>query len=764
MNTSEHCAIILHGDRPASRRARIAAALALALAGPTAAMAQSGGDKVLPVVNVEAEAEKTAKETYKATTTRIGKGNQELRDVPQSVTVVTERLITDRNLDTLKETLHNTAGVSFLAAEGGEEDIRLRGFSLQASGDIFVDGMRDPAFYERDTFNYDRLEVLRGSASMLFGRGSTGGAVNQVNKEPFLFNQNEVSVTAGSGRYARFEGDFNVKTGDNAAFRVATMWTGSDTFGTYGAGLDKKGVAPSFRWGIGTSDEFFVGIYHLDNHNGIHYGLPWLQKSATNTKRVLVPVDPDEYFGLDSDYSESTATYGTLGHLHRFKGGGELKTTFRAGRYKRDQRASTVRFCTRTTNPTTGAVTNPNCPTSVTGETLNDSTVLTRGSQNKIQDLDTRLLQSDYSGSFEGFGMKHAVLAGVDLADDDFVGYTAVVPAGVNLTKPTTTLGNPDDGASVAESLRDVLKNRDFDSSARGVYFQDMIQVAPHWKILGGVRWDSFEGTYRTFSTAGASLGQQTARRGRSDSLWSKRFGVLYQPTPLSSFHLSYGTSFNTSGDTYQYDALGSNTDPESSRNIELGAKLESESGNLSTRFAVFHSTKYNERNRDEESVNPTNYVLSGRRHAAGLEVDVAGRISHAWEVYASYAWIPKARIDRGASDGTTLLQGETVGTRPGLTPKHTGTLWTTYQIDGQWRVGGGLNMRSSMSPQQAATIKAPDYVTVDLMAEYAWTRQLLFKLNVANATNKRYADALYRGHYIPGAPRNIQLTASYKF
>ncbi|MCQ7030035.1 TonB-dependent receptor plug domain-containing protein, partial [Escherichia coli] len=76
-----------------------------------------------------------------------------------------------------------------------EEDIRLRGFSLQSTGDIFIDGMRDPAFYDRDTFNYDRLEVLRGSASMLFGRGSTGGAVNQVNKQPLLLTQGEVSAT-----------------------------------------------------------------------------------------------------------------------------------------------------------------------------------------------------------------------------------------------------------------------------------------------------------------------------------------------------------------------------------------------------------------------------------------------------------------------------------------------------------------------------------------------------------------------------------------
>ena len=153
------------------------------------------------------------KDSLQATTTTIGKGRQELRDIPQSITIVTERLIDDRNLDTVKDALRNTAGISFLAAEGGEEDIRLRGLPLQSTGDVFVDGMRDPAFYERDTFFLDRLELIRGSASMLFGRGSTGGAVNQVTKVARLFGENQIDVTVGSHEYLRTVGDFNVKLG-----------------------------------------------------------------------------------------------------------------------------------------------------------------------------------------------------------------------------------------------------------------------------------------------------------------------------------------------------------------------------------------------------------------------------------------------------------------------------------------------------------------------------------------------------------------------
>ena len=358
--------------------------------------------------------------------------------------------------------------------------------------------------------------------------------------------------------------------------------------------------------------------------------------------------------------------------------------------------------------------------------------------------------------------MKHSVQAGLDFNIDSFVGFAAANPASGPITKPNTTVGTPNDGAWIDESLRVINKNRDFESDALGLYVQDLLQVAPDWKLLAGLRWDRFEGNYRTYSTAAADLGQLTAERGRTDSLPSHRFGLLYQPTPLHSYHLSYGTSFNTSGDAYQYDALGSNTPPEKSRNFELGAKLDSASGDATLRLALFHSTKYNERNRDEDTVKAINYVLSGQRHAAGLEVDVAGRITPAWEVFVSYAWIPDAEVDEASSVLGTTLIGEVEGQRPGLTPLHSGTAWSTYQLTRQLRLGGGLNFRSSMKPQQS-TIEAPGYVTADLMAEYD-LGPVLFRLNLNNVTDTYYADMLYRGHYIPGKPREVQFTTAVKF
>jgi catecholate siderophore receptor len=607
--------------------------------------------------------------------------------------------------------------------------------------------MRDPAFYERDSFNWDRLEVLRGSASMLFGRGSTGGAVNQVSKVPRTFQPGEVAVTLGSAGYARGTADLNVKTGDSAAFRVNAMATVADN---YGARIDKTGIAPSLRWGIGSSDEFLLSGYYLQNRNGINYGLPWLEGQ-------MLKVSPTSNYGALSDVSLGSAAMATLGHTHRFADRSEWRTTLRLGQYERDQRASAVRLAPASAQPGGVAATQAN---------FGPSTVLRRsggnGVQAKIQNLDSVTFQSDYDTRFSAWGLKHSVQAGVDFTRDDFVGFAAANPSSGPLLKPDITAAQNRGFSSIDESLRIINKNRDFKSQAVGLYAQDLVQLSPAWKLLAGLRWDRFEGTYRTFSTVPANFGALTGDRGRADALFSERLGVLYQPTPRLSFHASYGTSFNTSGDAYQFDALGSNTPPERSRNFEIGAKMDSTSGNATLRLALFHATKFNERNRDETSVSPTNYVLSGQRHAAGIEVDIAGRITPQWEVFASYAFIPDAEVDKASAVLGTSLTGETVGQRPGLTPRHTGTLWSTYQLSQRWRLGGGLNARSSDKPQQSSIV-APRFITADLMAEYD-AGSVAFKLNLTNATNKLYADTLYRGHYTAGKPRTLQLTTTAKF
>ncbi|MGE0348597.1 TonB-dependent receptor [Hydrogenophaga sp.] len=738
---------------------------AMLLAGSMNAMAQTAPatpSNTLATVEVREQAEAPeGKDSVRAVETGIGKGRQQLRDIPQSVTVVTEKLIDDRNLDTLKEALKNTAGITFLAAEGGEEDIRLRGFALQSTGDLFIDGMRDPAFYDRDTFNLDRMEVLRGSASMLFGRGSTGGAVNQVSKVPRLIDEHQVDFTLGSHAYRRVQGDFNLKTGESAALRINAMITKADNNGA-GSSIDKNGVALAYRWGIGERDEFQASLYNLDNNNGINYGIPYIAPyaGAPNTERVLLPLDPKNYYGLASDYSDGSATFGTFSHIHRFDRESELKSQVRVGTFKRDQRSGAIRFGNAGLQPGGVAADLTN---------FGPNTVLTRGTHLKIQDMDNIHVQSDYNGKFEALGYKHELLAGVDASREKKTVYAArnAAQGGVVPTKPTTTIGTPNDGAWVDESSRVLRVSNQYVATGWGAYVQDVMQLTPAWKLVGGLRYDNLTGDYDAFSIPNGAPGPVTATSYRMKvSEVSQRVGALFQPNALHSYHFSAGTSFNTSGDAYSLGASNVDTPPEKSINLELGAKLDSADKRFTTRLALFRSTKLNERNTDPDLPVVT---LSGRRHVAGFEADLAGRITPKWEIFASYMWMPVAKVDEAApcpavGSCSQNTPGERVGDRPALTPEHSGTVWSTWQLTPKWRVGAGLNFRGKQKPTRSE-FHVPSYVTADLMAEYKFDfDRVVLKANLTNIENKLYADQLYPGHYIPGAGRTLQVTASVKF
>lgn len=711
----------------------------------TSAPAADPQTQVLPSIDVKSGREPSSKETIRTTTTSIGKGQQDIKDIPQSVTVVTEKLLNDAKLTTLREALHYTAGITFAATENGtDQDIRLRGFPIATTGDLLIDGMRDPSQYDRDAFNYDRIEVMRGSASMLFGRGSTGGVVNQVTKKPFLDNQNEVQTTIGTGNYKRITGDFNIKTGDDAAFRLNVMRTTADN---KGAEIDKYGIAPTYAWGIGTADEFSVGLFHLNTDNIPLAGIRYLNGNVPD-------LEAGNFYGTKSDYLKGKATYGTLAHIHRFGDGGELRSQLRSGTFDRSQWGTTAGFATGTT-----------------AANLSGSTVLTRaGLAPRKDEYKGTYFQSDYSNQFNWFGLNHKIIGGIDAAHeqaDRFGSVAAFSPVTTNFNKGNTTVGTPNDGRTLPVSPV-YSKSSDYSTKAFGAYIQDLVQVAPAWKLLGGVRFDKFDGDFQqlAYSPTGALT---VTRTSLNESPFSYRGGVLYQPTNASSFHFSYGTSFNTSADTYQFvTPQNANTPPEKSRNVELGAKLDWLEGKLSTRAALFRTEKYNERTTDLDFAG-TAYTLSGKRHSQGLEFDVVGRLAPKWELYLSYSYIQEAKIDQ-AGRNILVTQPNVVGSPVGLSPKHTGAAWLSYQASDALRLAVGARGASENRPLQgttgaaSTTARAAGYMVGDLMAEYIFNQTWSAQLNVNNFTNKTYGDQLYPGFVIAGAPRTTLLTVKANF
>ncbi len=705
----------------------------------------AGDEAMLAPVSARAKVEFEDKENVQAVTTTIGRGTQDIRDIPQSLSVVTEKLIDDRKADTLNQALRLTAGVTFSAAENGtQQDTFIRGFSVAQVGDLLIDGMKDPSQYERDTFNYDRIEVLRGSASMIFGRGSTGGVVNQVAKKPLLADIKEVVATVGTGEYGRVTADFNMRTSEHTAVRVNGMLTKA---GNYGAEIDKHGIAPSFAFGIGTNHEFNIGLFYLKTDN-----IPKNGVSYPFVREFQDAIDPNDFYGAATDYNQGEALYGNLQYRLHFDNGGQLFTQVRSGTFDRLFWITVARLPAGTTS-------------------VSNSTVLTRGGLTPRNDTYRgTYLQSDYSQNIEWLGMKHAILAGVDAARENAdrrVNDPANIIAGIpNITigtRANTTVGTPDDGYRSAVVPRWIYSN-DYASRNAGVFVQDLVEFVPNWKLLLGLRGDYIKGEYN-FRNPNTGVITSAVME---DSVASHRLGLLYQPTGTLSFHVGYGSSFNTSGDTYQFTGVlanTANTPPEKSRNFEIGAKADWFDGNLSTRLALFRTEKYNERTTDADFAT-TSYLLSGKRHSAGWELEVAGRPHQDVEVYLSYAFIPTSKIDEA---GTTAQAS--VGKPFGLLPKKSGSAWVTYQATQALRIGIGATGSSRNYPINGSSAEravngayTPSYVMYDALAEYYITPDLFLQLNGSNLTNKTYSYELYRGHVLLAPGRDVKFTVGYTF
>lgn len=722
-------------------------AMLLGFSLPNAAHAQSSpAAPTLPTVEVKASAE-GENTGYQAASTNIGKLKQLPKDIPQALTIVTGSLMLDRNADTLKEALSNVAGLTFNAGEGGRigDNMNLRGF--YSFGDMYLDGIRDVAQYNRETFNLEQLDVLRGSGSMLFGRGQAGGVINQVSKEAMLIDRNRVSTTVGTEDYKRVTADVNKVLGQDAALRVNVMKTDAGSTRDH-VDSEREGVAANLRWGIGTRDEFSLSHYYLKTDNTPDFGVPFFQQKPLR-------VSGETFYGTTSDYEHNTTHMTTGSYKHRFSQDTEIKSVLRYARYTRDLWVAQPQL-RLTYNAGTGAC--AGTPTSVNANSLICRSIKARGGEE-----DTFTSQTDLTSKFKTGSLKHEVLAGVELLKEMASRWSY---AAGTLAAPPTTVGNPDPnpgGLAAFYGHQNKSNINSYDGFSLGLYAQDTIEFIPNWKLLIGLRQDTLKADYIS----------PTATNHLTFSEMSYRSGLMWQPSDTQSYYLAWNDSFNPTADLYQLDN-GRAFAAERSRTTELGAKWELFDGDLSLRTAIYRAEKDWERNTDVES---NGGILSKRRRTDGFEIEAAGRVTQRLEVFGGIALMDPKITEPGYNINVTTgvitphnpnLKGMT----PRNAPKYTANLWATYKLDGGWRVGLGAEAKGKrlaygINTATTAIVPnvAPAYVRWDGMVAYEQPKYAV-RLNVFNLFDKRHYVSIYEngGHVVPGTQRAAQLTLDMKF
>ena len=723
---------------------------AAALFGAMSAVAAPANEVQLSPVEVKAgvQAGKDTDKTYNAPVTRVGRVPQAARDIPQSTTSITRAVMSDQDSNSLKEALRNAVGITFNASEGGSsgDGVRLRGFA--ASNDLYLDNFRDAAQYNRDTFNTDTVEVLRGPSSMIYGRGSTGGIINQVSKTPFRGDLNQFSASVGTESLYRGEADFNRSLSEDAALRVNVMGQKSGST-REGAEMNRWGVAPSVSFGIGEPTEATLSYMHYQEDNVPDYGVPYYRASVGGNNQPIPQVD--KFYGLKDFDSEKTKTdVVSLVVQHRINPNMLLKNSTRLGIYELDLRASAPGLGLKT------------------GEVLNDNTIITRGRKLRMRDQDIYSNVTDLVWDFDTGVVRHNVLMGFELTREKLVstGRTQLDTTGTVIPNkdtglaacrmPSTTVGNPVTGGNVPGCSAPFVTGKSTSvADTIALYAQDLIELTPQWKLLVGGRFDHFKANTDNVSYTLAKAQDST---GRTDNVGSWRTGVIYQPDGNQSYYISYGSSFNPSAEAYSTDPRGVSVDPEKNHNYEIGAKWNMLDGDLSLRTAIFRTEKTNERQTDIEQGVPKPYLMSGRRHTDGIELEAAGRISSDWQIFAGLA-LMNARIDEvsGATDAS--IEGNYADNAP----RYTANFWSSYQVDSNWKLGGGFNAMDKRYAGTDNSVYLPAYVRWDAMAEYR-LRDYALQININNLFDTDHYDGLYRGFAVPGTGRTAHLTASYRF
>ena len=651
-------------------------------------------------------------------------------DTPQTITAVPQEVMQQQGVTTLRDALRNVAGISLAAGEGGAQgdNLTIRGFS--ARNDLFIDGMRDFGSYYRDPFNTQEVEVLQGPSSVTFGRGSTGGVVNQATKTPGLSRFISGDVDFGSDLTRRVALDLDQPLrplGKGAAFRLNLMGDEGNIAGRDVAENRRFGVAPSLSLGLGTPTRWTLSYFHQNADDNPDYGLPWLFNGPA-------PVARNSYYGFkNGNYLRTYDDIGTAKVEHDVNSHITLRDQVRYANYVRD-----------------ALITEAQIPAGTTLATPLSSIAVTRheiGVNSVESFLDEQL---DLTAHFETGFIRHDFVAGVEAGRETS---DPTRPTWTNV--PATGLLNPDPNQAFSgtETITTIVHTTSISAAA---YALDTMKLGKHWDLTGGFRWDRFDTDYsQTVAPA--------AKFNRVDDMPSWRAAVVYKPVSIGSIYFAAGTSFNPSAESLSLSASTASLPPEKNRTYEVGSKWDFPGNHLSLRAAVFQTTKLNAREPD-----PTNSllnVLAGTQRVNGLQLEVRARLTSRWDLLGSYANLDAKLV-------SSNFYPAAIGAQLANVPRNTFNFWSTYRLPRRWETGFGGNYVSSRTASSTAPFdpatglvkEVPGYWVFSAMAKHRLTEHLDLQVNVNNIANRYYYDELHPAHIVLGPGRSALVGLKFKF
>lgn len=647
-----------------------------------------------------------------------------LVNVPQSISIVDAGQIADQAMTSMAEVLQYSPGVSLGQGEDHRDQITLRGQNTTA--DFFLDGVRDDVQYFRPLYNLERVEILRGSNALLFGRGGGGGVVNRVTKVSEL-DDSFASLSANVDSFGAVTAavDSNITLGGNQALRINAMTETVDNHRDFKEG-ERWAINPTYTVNLSDRTRLVASWEIIDDDRVVDRGVPALGG------RPLGGVD-ETFFG-DPNFNRATFE-GNIARLrldHQFVGGWRANGTLQYADYdKYYQNLYPVGF-DRDAN-------------TVTLDGYADGT-----------DRENLLLQVNIVGEFEGFGLGHTVLTGLEYGDQRTAN-RRLDNRFFATNDDQMTFGFSDPLVVPGYELTAPVRDRDSEVVFTSAFFQDEIAVGEQWIVVLGARVDRFEiDVVDQIEVADGAADGNDGFLASTDTEISPRAGLIYKPSDDLSVYLSLSQSFlPRSGD--QFLTLTPTTAalaPEEFENRELGFKWNvSDAFNLAA--SVFEITRENGTAVDPND--PERSVLTGTE-TRGFELMMNGTPADGLHINASYTYLDGeelGRFDGGVAANRTLAQ----------VPEHKFTLWGDYQFSSAWRAGLGAIYQAEQFATLSNAVTLPSFTRIDAGVFWDVSADLALQLNIENLLDETYfPDAHNDNNISVGRPLNVQLGARYSF